>query len=261
MVPTATATTTRGAPLSEGRLRLLAGDPYARRAIILVAGIHDTYRYFDGWIDALGKGGDAVFGWDHDHRFMTMAQSAAVLAQDIRALGEHGATDIELIAHSIGGLVAKAAIDILSRAGAAPSFDRLDLQALGTPWGGFALVEYALLVPGSTAISKALGYPMAAELQPDSAFLAGLARPMPANGRMHIYVGDADHVALPFMSATRSRYASIEAYASMVTMIEGLGHGDYGRAPVFADVMKDGSQRTDRCAGDRAIATQRRTAD
>lgn len=228
-----------GAPLSIGQLQPIAGDLRSGHAIILIGGIHDSYHYFDSWVDALSPSGNLILGWDHDHRSMPMADSAEVLAHDIRLLGKAGATHITIVAHSIGGLISKGAIDALAQAGDAQKFTQLDLHALGTPWGGFAVVRVALKVPGSKMLSTLVGYPMAFELVPDSDYLTSLRRPMPANGRLHLYVGGDDTIALPTTSRTKRRYALTEANATTITTIAGFRHNDYGKAPSLASRTRD----------------------
>ncbi len=161
-----------------------------------------------------------------------------MLASDLTTLARAGTPDIVLVAHSIGGLVGKGAIDQLSRTGAAGTFTRLDLHAFGTPWGGFALLEVAMKVPGSIALSKFFRYPMAPELRPSSRFLASLAAPMPPNGELHLYVGTDDGVAQPDTAAARQRYAELEAQARTVTELDGVRHNDYNRLVALTNEVK-----------------------
>lgn len=220
------------------RLHSLTDNSQARRATILVGGIHDTYQYFDSWVAPLASADNLVLGWEHDHRATPMAISARLLAHDLADLRAAGIADITIVAHSIGGLVAKGAIDAITRDGRAHTFERLDLHAFGSPWGGFALLDVALRMPGSDAMSRTFGYPMAPELRPASGFLASLAQAMPGNGTLHMYVGMADHVALPLQSASRARHASAEAIAASLTTIDKLAHGDYSRATTLARLVR-----------------------
>lgn len=215
---------------SSARLQRLAGPDAAFHAYVLVGGIHDTYDYFGLWADTLSAGGRAVFGWNHDHRSSPMAAAAGMLAEDLRILHRSGTGSITLIAHSIGGLVSKGAIDRLEAANDASRFQRLDLHAFGTPWGGFDALRWALSVPGSQMVSTLFGYPMSHELVPGSAYLASLRRAMPGHGKLHLYVGENDRIALPARSGARRRHARIEPYAASVTTIEKLRHNDYSRA-------------------------------
>lgn len=130
----------------------------------------------------------------------------------------------------MGGLVSKGALDDLARNGRAAQFSHLELQAFGTPWGGFAMAESAHILPGGALISRAVGFPMGPDIGPGSQFMESLSQPWPENMALHIYQGTADHVAQPEASSTSSRYNSIEANAQSITLIDGFKHTDYRNA-------------------------------
>lgn len=116
-------------------------------AVILVGGIHETSHYFDSWVAALASPDTVVMGWDHDHWAMSMRASAGLLAGRVSDLSAQGITDVTIVAHSMGGLVAKGAIDELSRTGEAKNFVRIEIQAFGTPWGGYTLADLVPVLP------------------------------------------------------------------------------------------------------------------
>lgn len=213
------------------KLERLSGDSSATHAVILVGGIHSNHDYFKDWVPALSDKNNVVLGFDHDHQAMPMKEAAASLANSIKELKDQGITDITIIAHSMGGLVSKGAVDELSRSGAAADFKSVDLHAMGTPWGGFAVGDLARYTPGSEFISKSIGFPMGPEIGPGSDYMKSLTQPMPANGEFHIYKGDVDNVATPAMDSTKDRYASIERNAVSATELEGFRHNDYKNAP------------------------------
>lgn len=202
-------------------------------AVILVGGIHETSHYFDSWVAALASEDTVVLGWDHDHRTMSMRKSAWLLARRISDLRAQGITDVTIVAHSMGGLVAKGAIDELSRTGEVKNFARIEIRAFGTPWGGYTLADLVPVLPWSEAISRAIGYPMGPDIGPHSDYMTSLAQPMPANGELHIYVGTADNIARPEAFRTKERYKSIEARAVTITDIEGINHVAYSTAPAY----------------------------
>lgn len=222
---------TKPAHVFSEKLERLSGDSSATHAVILVGGIHSNHDYFKEWVPALSSKDNAVLGFDHDHQAMSMKEAASSLANSIKELKAQGITDVTIVAHSMGGLVSKGAVDELSRTGAAAEFKSIDLHAMGTPWGGFAVGDLARYTPGSEFISKAVGFPMGPEIGPGSDYMKSLAQPMPANGELHIYKGDIDKVATPAMDSTRERYASIEKNAMSATDMEGFGHNDYKKAP------------------------------
>ncbi|MBC8737142.1 alpha/beta hydrolase [Paraburkholderia sp. UCT31] len=199
-------------------------------AVILVGGIHDTYHYWDSWKENLNGPDNVVIGYNHDHTKDTMPNSAHELAHLIDGLKEKGITEVTVVAHSMGGLVAKGALDELARDGQAADFKHIDLHTFGTPFGGFALAEPAHLMPGGAAISNAVGFPMGPDIGPGSPYMKSLAQDWPANMDFHMTVGSKDHVALPAASSTHERYNEIEAKAQSITVVEGYQHTDYRNA-------------------------------
>jgi hypothetical protein len=199
-------------------------------AVILVGGIYETSHYFDNWVPALSLPGAIVLGWDHNHRAMSMKASALLLAARIADLGAEGIVDVTIVAHSMGGLVAKGALDELSRSGKAKNFTRLEILAFGTPWGGYSFADLAAVLPGSETISKIIGYPMGPDIGPHSQYMKSLAQAMPANGELRIYVGTKDDIALPTGASAKSRYQSIEMRAARTTTMEGFDHVAYNMA-------------------------------
>lgn len=206
---------------------LLSGGSKATHAIILIGGIHNTYHYFDAWVPKLSSPYNAVIGWNHDHQSMSMTAASKELACKISDLKYQGYKSVSIIAHSMGGLVAKGAIDNLTLSGKAGDFTRLDLWTLGTPWGGFALADLTLIAPGSEAISQSIGYPMGPDIGPSSSFMQRLAQPMPKNGSLRIYIGSKDDVAKPEIFTTINRYKSISQLAESTTVVKDAAHDDY----------------------------------
>lgn len=229
--PSEFASEAKPAHVFSEKLEPLSGEASATHAVILVGGIHSNHDYFEKWVPALSGADTVVLGFDHNHRAMTMKEAAASLADSIGELKGRGITDITIVAHSMGGLVAKGAVDEMSRTGAADSFNTLDLHALGTPWGGFAIADLARYTPGSESISNAIGFPMGPEIGPGSDYMQSLAKPMPQNGEFHVYKGDVDTVSTPEMDSTKARYDSIERNATSATELVGFKHNDYSKAP------------------------------
>jgi pimeloyl-ACP methyl ester carboxylesterase len=208
-----------------------------RRAVILVGGIYESSHYFDNWVPELSAPDTITLGWDHDHRSMSMMQSSRLLAKRIEELNDKGIVDVTILAHSMGGLVAKGAIDELSRMGKAGSFHHIRIDTFGTPWGGYTLAELASILPLSRYLSKAIGYPMGPDIGPNSDYMKDLAQPLPANAELNIYIGTADHTALPDGKAARIRYNSIEELATVVLNINDCDHVAYNQktAPLFVN--------------------------
>lgn len=221
--------------MPKNKLAYVAGDSPAAKAVVVVGGIHDTYGHFSAWTPALEASDTLVVGFDHDHRSSTMKEASEELAHAIQALREHGVEEVTVVAHSMGGLVSKAALDLMVESGTSKEFAQIDLHALGTPWGGFALAS----LPGSGFFGTMFGYPMGGEMSPGSDFMKGLsAVDWPENMSFSVYQGSADNVSLPSVLATHERYDATTSKADVVITIEGYAHMDYVRAG--ADVLQAG---------------------
>lgn len=223
------------ASMPKNNLAYIAGAAPATKAVVVVGGIHDTYGHFSAWTPALDAPDTLVVGFDHDHQSSTMTEASEELAHAISALREHGVEEVTVVAHSMGGLVSKAALDIMVESGAAEKFEQIDLHALGTPWGGYALAS----LPGSSFFGTMFGYPMGGEMSPGSDFMKGLsAVDWPENMSFNVYQGSSDNVSLPSVLATHERYDATTSKADVLITIEGFGHTDYVRAG--ADVLQAG---------------------
>lgn len=205
-------------------------DAPCRRAVILFGGIYETYHYWDGWVESLGGPDTRVYGFDHNHTSVDMPTAAHVLAQEIERLQDGGIVEVTIVAHSMAGLVSKAALDEVLQDSRATGFTRVDLYAFGTPWGGFLFAEPAHFMPGSKFISRAIGLPMGPDIGPGSAFMESLGTPWPSNMHLHLYIGSKDTVAAPGMFLTRKRYQAVAGIAESVTVVPGLKHKDYASA-------------------------------
>lgn len=212
------------------KLAAISAPDSSTKAVIFVGGIHDTYHHFDSWAESLSGPDTAVYGFDHNHSSSTMTAAGHQLADAIRGLQDEGITDVQVVAHSMGGLVAKAALNELAATGEAASFEHLQLDALGTPWGGFVLADTVDFVPGGQFFSELAGFPMAREMGPHSDFMKALPQEWPENMTFNVYHGTADSVARPETSFTQERFDANTAGADSVTLIEGFQHTDFVKA-------------------------------
>lgn len=222
-------------PYAANKLAHISGSTGSHKAVIVVGGIHDTYKHFASWEKDLGKDGALVVGFDHNHQSSTMTASGKELADSIRELKAQGIDDITIVAHSMGGLVSKAAINDLAQTGDAQNFEKIDFHALGTPWGGFAVSS----LPFTETLAPLVGYPMGGEMAPNSEFMQKLsAQELPDNVHISIYQGLGDSVSIPGSQWTADRYNANLAQADAYITIEGYGHTDYRNAG--PDILRAG---------------------
>lgn len=118
------------------------GSPLPKRLILLIHGLDDTGRTFNPLIDALHDSdplradpareriGVAAFNYPNDQ---AIALSVESLSQTLEALRAQGVEQIDIIGHSMGGLVALDAAWLLSE----PTLHSLGhIITIGTPYEG-----------------------------------------------------------------------------------------------------------------------------
>lgn len=182
--------------------------PWPRRVVLLVHGLDEPGFVWDELAPALAKQGLRVARFDYANDG-PIPGAADRLAAALRLLRAGGVHQVDVVAHSMGGLVAR---DMLTRdehyagegAGPAdlPAIDALIM--LGTPNGGSALARlqcvseaYEQLVRSATNgclpqrdWSRDGRGEAADDLLPGSAFLAALnRRPLPAHTNLTIVAG------------------------------------------------------------------------
>ncbi len=220
-------------------LTLLFRGDNPEHAVIMLAGIYNDHEYFLPWRENLAKDKVLLLGWQRSHHVQRLDDSARLLARELIALHEQGILSVTLLAHSIGGLVAKGAVDRLSKEKLAGRFDSIELHAFGTPWGGFPGADLAHTNPLGYVVSYLAGNPAWLDLGTHSSYLAGLAQAMPPNGRLFNYIVEQDEVATPASEAAMERYDNLLQYASASLSMSGADHNAYvqhnlGRLMQFA---------------------------
>lgn len=193
------------------------------RVAILVGGIRETYESLNAWGDVYAAQGYCVVGFVYDYRADTLTQNAAELAAALVALGTAGAKDVVIVAHSMGGLVARAAV-LKAGADGVWGYDSVNLVALGTPWGGFAVANPTQWLPFAAAIAKLIGMPMGIEIGNNAPFMAALTRDLPERVTLSVYEGGFDHIATPDTASGKQLYAANVAAATRRVLVPAADH-------------------------------------
>jgi hypothetical protein len=199
----------------------------AQHAVILIGGIYNDYSYFSPWMKCLTGSGMLILGWQRPLHVRPLEESARALGIEMAKLHGMGVRRITLLAHSIGGLVAKGAVDRLARSKQAYRFERIDVHAFGTPWGGFPGGDLARSNPVGVFVSWLAGHPVWLDLGTGSRYVIHLDQPMPVNGRLYHYISRDDTVAWPGTEAAAQRYISLLENASAVIPLSGVDHDAY----------------------------------
>lgn len=203
-----------------------------RHAVVLLAGIYNDHEYFRPWQGSFTSEDVLLLGWVPAHHVQRLDDTDRLLARELMHLHEQGIRTVTLLAHSIGGLIAKGTVDRLTREGLADRFDVLELHAFGTPWGGFPGADLAHTNPLGHLVSYLARNPAWLDLGTHSDYLAALARPMPPNGRLFNYFSVYDEVALPGTDAAAQRYQALLQHASVSVRVSGDDHTAYVRHPI-----------------------------
>ncbi len=213
--------------LSQSPVAVLFRGTHPRHAVILIAGIYNNHQYFLPWQESLARDEVVLLGWQRAHHGQRLDDSALLLAAELLSLQEQGIRNVTLIAHSIGGLVAKGALDHLSREQLYYRFDAMELHAFGTPWGGFPGADLAHGNLLGQLVSYLAGNPVWLDLGTQSAYLAGLAQPMPPNGQLFNYMVEDDEVARPASEASVQRYQALLRHVTASLQVPGADHNAY----------------------------------
>ncbi|WP_415061355.1 esterase/lipase family protein [Bdellovibrio sp.] len=108
--------------------------PSKEGAVVLVHGMSGSIHNFSSLLfstSELTQYSLFYFAYDDMHRSLRL--SAQDLAEELRKLND---SQITLIAHSMGGVVARAALDILAKDTSSSVLPRIHLIAVYTPWHG-----------------------------------------------------------------------------------------------------------------------------
>ena len=124
-----------------GRLAPSAG---CRRAVVLLHGILNHPGIMDRLATALGAAGWAVANLAYPSTRLSIDEHATAVRRAARALAEDGAAEIGFVGHSLGGLVARAAMAGAGQDGWQPG----RLVMIGSPVAGSAMARTLRLLPG-----------------------------------------------------------------------------------------------------------------
>ncbi len=207
-------------------------DTDSTDAVVLVGGFGSDFAYFGPWMEALRRNPSQIYGFVHDHRTTRMEDGAKDLAQELMRLNDAGVRTVTILAHSMGGLVAKKALHELGEGSS--RFTSLELRAYGTPWGGFFAANFARWVPGSQYVADKLGFAMSSEIGSRSDFMLSLRGELPSNVKLVVYESLSDTVALPSASSSVEQYASILAQAKAVVRLTNVSHDEFVQVVAYA---------------------------
>jgi hypothetical protein len=207
-----------------------ARDPAS--AAILIGGIDDSWMRLAGWAPLQSTPGQRVLGLVYDHKRTDLATNAQRLEVELLGLRREGVRRLSITANSMGGWIAKAALDRMTADGTIAEFESVQLVALATPWGGFERANIAwhlrfFPTPGlARTLSRVMERPMGFEVGSATPFIRALRAPLPAHVAFFVCEGGADEVATPRTRQERENYEAVVALARRRIRIPGATHRD-----------------------------------
>ena len=201
-------------------------------AAVLLGGIHESWLSLAAWVPIHVAAGRQVFGYAYDQRRDDLQTSAHGLAEDLAGLGQQGVRRLHVVAYSMGGWVAKAALDAMAADGSIAAFDSVELTTLATPWGGFQranVVWHLRAVPTrrlARAFSRAIGKPMGFEVGSRTSFVRARRAALPQHVTFRLFEGAEDEIATPATAEERENYEAVVAVVTERVIVPRARHAD-----------------------------------
>jgi len=172
-----------GSSLFKGALGLYFIEPYdaSRTPVLFVHGIGGSPRDFTKLISSLDTSHYQAWFFTYPSGFRLEKVSTALATMLELVRKQHGVRHVYLVAHSMGGVVARSAILRMADSSVLPPVEKF--ISIATPWGGHAAAKSGL---------RALKYPVPAwiDMAPGSAFLKSLwSRELPKTTRYWLLFG------------------------------------------------------------------------
>ena len=207
-----------------------ARDPAS--AALLIGGIDDSWTRLAGWEPLQSTPAQRVLGFAYDQKRTDLATNAQRLEVELLGLRRDGVRRLSITAYSMGGWIAKAALDRMTADGTIAEFESVQLVALATPWGGFERANIAwhlrfFPTPSLARIlARVMERPMGFEVGSATPFIHALRAPLPAHVAFYICEGGADEVATPRTRQEWENYEAVVALARRRIRIPGATHRD-----------------------------------
>lgn len=214
---------------SEKKLVEISTGCEQRHAVVLVGGYGHDWRYFQPWVEQLVAQDVCVFGFASDHTQESMSNTSRDLSVALVSLEEKEFTRTTILAHSMGGLIARHA---LAGAQSGKFTAPIVLHTYGTPWGGFFWANLSRWTPFGESLMRMLRVPMSTEIGTSARFMLSLRDHLPEGVRLVVHHSEDDHTARPQSVEGREGFAWALGVASEVRTYRNVGHSDYVRLPV-----------------------------
>lgn len=201
--------------LLAGDLGLYFCEPYdpARTPVVFVHGIGGSPRDFATILKGLDRSKYQAWFFRYPSGFRLGKASGALASMLDLTMRRTGAEKIDVVAHSMGGLVAREAIlELSAKRDGAPVGKFISIS---TPWGGHQAAEKGV---------RSLRYPVPSwiDLVPGSPFLTKLwQRPLPPQTRHFLIYGFATKV-VPWLTLNNDSVVDVESTTFLPAQAESI---------------------------------------
>lgn len=183
------------------------------KAVVFIGGAGDTYNYWDKHINELSCQNVTVLGYTGIQGKGSMPfntdyldDNANIIANGISDLSKDGYSDIQWVAHSLGGVVSLKSAHIIEEKSLLADNAKVNLVAVNSPIGGYSAATMAMYTPFAREITKSLNYAMSTDMSPESDFYKSLSEPLSGKITTTLIESKEDTVAMPSSTSEKERY-------------------------------------------------------
>ncbi len=201
----------------ENGFDVIKKDKNSKESYVFVGGVNDTYHFWDEHIGKIKDKNVSIYGFigkakngEHPHNIEYMDENAKIIALHIKKLESEGSEKINVIAHSLGGVVSKKAIHLLEEMGKLKEGVKISFTAVNSPLGGYEQANPAMYTPFFRPISKFFKIAMASDMSPHSDFYKSIEKKFENESiESKMIESLEDSIAQPSGSISKERYENI----------------------------------------------------
>lgn len=212
-----------------------------RSAVLYIGGVNDTYKF---WAKHIGEEKanqeHAVFGYEgpsgpgsQPHNVDYLNVTAQNISNALFELSQKGVEDIQIVAHSLGGVVGKKALLVFDEQHGSKTFKNISFTAVSSPFGGFASADMAQNIPFFKTVSKMLNVAMAPDMGPSSPFYQSISQPLNPHIKTAIVESPSDPVVSSTNPLVMARYAEVTQSFQERRVVDGGGSHIYAQEPSY----------------------------
>ncbi len=186
------------------------------KVVVFIGGVNDTYHFWDKHIDLLKGKNVTVLGFEgsggkgtQPHNVEFMDNNAQYIANALEQLGKSGYSKIEVVAHSLGGVVSKKSMHILEDENRIADNVKIKFTAVNSPFGGYSAADSALYMPFLKPVYKLLNVAMAGDMSPKSDFYKSISKPFSGKIEASMVESLEDNIAQPSSDSSKERYKKV----------------------------------------------------